>query len=156
MAYGILLVPDLLQHDLSSITQLFESQDTQPTNNLEPLIPPPVLIPSTSRPVPMPQTTQPSKPSPLAISLPSTPTLLSDNTELTSMDNEPSTCHKQPSDKKKMTLDYVQHAALQLYQEDHIPWQKYTHHLKKKQKSMKSTVQEHHNWVTNSDTVTHL
>ena len=42
----------------------------------------------------MPQTTQPRKPSPLAISLPSTPTLLSDDIESTSMDNEPSTHYK--------------------------------------------------------------
>ena len=84
----------MLQHDLSPITQLFESWDTQPTNNIEPLIPPPILISSTSHPVPMPQTTQPRKPSLLAISLPSTPTLLGDDNELTSMENEPSTHYK--------------------------------------------------------------
>ena len=63
-----------------------------------------------------------------------------------------------PQTKRKTTLDYVQCAASQLYQQDHIPWQKYTHHLKKKQKSKKPTApsHEHHDWVTDSDSVTHL
>ena len=127
-------VPDLLWHDLSPITQLFESQPTQSTNDTEPVIPPPLLVASTSWPIPLPRAMQPKKPSPLAISLPSTPTPLSDKFELTSLDNEPTTWYKQPTDKKKSTLDYVQKAALQLYQQDAIPWQKYMHHLKKKTK----------------------
>ena len=100
-------VPDLLWHDLSPITQLLESWPTRSTNDIEPIIPPPVLVPSTSQPIPLPRAMQLKKPSSLAISLPSTPTPLSDEFELTSLDNEPTTQNKWPKDKKKSTSDYV-------------------------------------------------
>ena len=101
---------------------------------------------------------QPKKPSPLAISLPSTPTPLSDKFELTSLDNEPTTQYKPSMDKKKSTLDYVKKAALQLYQQDAIPWQKYMRHLKKKQKVKKNAAPatEPQDWNRDSDVVTHF
>ena len=62
--------------------------------------------------------------------------------------------------RKKSTLDYVQKAALQLYQQNNIPWQRYVKHLKRKEKKKKSTQpkpEPTNEWVTDlSDVTTHL
>ena len=142
---------------MSPITRLFNTPDSRLTN-VESRIPPPILVPTTSQPTPVPCGATSHKPSPLAISLPSTSSLHTDKFELTSLDPELTTKSKQLHDKKRSTLDYVQHAALQLYQQYHIPWRKYTKHLKKKQKQQKPVKEstELQDWVTDSDTVTHL
>ena len=40
-------VPDLLQQDLMPISQLFHTTNSRP-NDIEPVIPPPILVPTTS------------------------------------------------------------------------------------------------------------
>ena len=90
--------------------------------DIEPPISPPILIPTTSRSVPAPRLTQTDKPHPLATSLPSTTMLHTDDFELTSFNPEPQTKAKSSKEQKKSTLDYVQKAVLQLYQQDKIPW----------------------------------
>ena len=103
---------------------------------------------------------QSSKSQPLAISLPSTTTLYTDDFELTPLDHELHTRPKRSTDqKKKSTLDYVQRAALQLYQQDRIAWKRNTKHLKCKQKKMKSPPlsDKPTEWVTDlSDVTSHL
>ena len=103
---------------------------------------------------------QSSKPQPLAMSLPSTTTLHTNDFKLTSLDHEPHTRPRQSNDqRKKSTLDYVQKAALQLYQQDCIPWKHYTRHLKHKQKKKRSLPPSDKptEWLTDlSDVTTHL
>ena len=67
-------VPDLLRRDLSPITKLFDHSNLQPID-IETPISPPIIVPTTSRPLPAPQSIQTNKPHPLAISLPSTTSL---------------------------------------------------------------------------------
>ena len=151
-------VPDLLKCDLSPLTKLFDHSDSWPEDiaicNLSP-----ILVPNTNQATPAPWPVQPSKTHPLAVSLPSTTTLHTDDFEVTSFDHEPHTWHGQSTDqRKKSTLDYVQQAAFQLYQQDHIPWKCYTKHLKCKQK-MKSSppTNKPTDWVMDlSDVTTHL
>ena len=79
---------------------------------------------------------------------------------MTSLDHEPHTQHGcNNNQRKKSTLDYVQRAALQLYQQDHIPWKCYTKHLKHKQKKKGSPppMDKPTDWVTDlSDVTTYL
>ena len=118
------------------------------------------MIPMTSQPIPTPRPTQLDKPHSLAVSLPSTTTLHTDDFQLTSLDPEPGVKPKSNEEqRKKSTLDYVQKAALQLYHQNKMPWQRYMKHLKQKQKKKKPPVQQEpaNKWVTDlSDITTHL
>ena len=67
-------VPDLLRWDPSPITKLFDYSNVQPID-IETPISPPIIIPTTSRPIPAPHPIQTNKPHPFAISLPSTTSL---------------------------------------------------------------------------------
>ena len=60
---------------------------------------PPIIVPTTSRPIPAPCPIQTNKPHPLTISLPSTTSLHTDDFELTSLNIEPHTKAK-VTDKK--------------------------------------------------------
>ena len=127
-------VPDLLCRDLGPISKLFASQD------LEPLIQPPVHIPLTTtsacviRPTYHTTATRIPQSQPIP---PSTSSMHSDEFDVTSLDETtPVDVHSECA-KKKSTLDYIQQAAFQLYKQDHIPWKQYTKHLKKKQRPEK-------------------
>ena len=109
-------VPDLLRRDLSPITKLFDHSNVQPIDTETP-ISPPIIVPTTSRPIPAPCPIQTNKPHPLTVSLPSTTSLHSDDFELTSLDNESCTKAKVTDEQQKRNLLYVQKAALQLYQQ---------------------------------------
>ena len=80
-------VPDLLRQDLSPITKLFDHSNLQPIDIKTPIFPP-IIVPTTSRPIPAPHPIQTNKPHPLTISLPSTTNLPTDDFELTSLGNE--------------------------------------------------------------------
>ena len=115
-------MPDLLRQDLSPITKLFDHSNVQ-SIDIETPISPPIIVPTTNRSIPAPHPVQTNKPHPLAISLPSTTSLHTDDFELTSLNNESRTKAKFTDEQqKKSTLDYVQKAALQLYQQNKIPW----------------------------------
>ena len=124
--------------------------------DIEPPISPPILLPMTSQPTPAPRLVQTDKPHPLATALPSTTMLHTDDFELTSFDPEPRIKAKSSKEQKKSTLDYVQKAALQLYQQDKIPWRRYVKHLKHKQKKKQPTIHKElsSDWVTDLSDVT--
>ena len=70
-----------------SIAKLFDHSNLQ-TIDIEPPISPPIIVPTTSRPIPATRPIQTNKPHPFTIFLPSTTSLPTDDFELTSLDNE--------------------------------------------------------------------